>query len=66
MMYVLEDLYKQVAEGSIDPFWLWRMAKKIQDFFSELFVIYLGYVITKIIKRQKISTCYVNYKIDIG
>ena len=43
LQYALETLYKQVDEGSIDPFGLWRItAKNCTNFQSNFFVTYLG------------------------
>ena len=62
LLNVLELLLKQVDEGSIDPFGLWRMtAKNCTKFLSNFFVTYLGCLTIKINKSQTISTCYVQY-----
>ena len=60
LRYILEALYKQVAVGLIGPFGLWRInGKNCANFLSNFFVTYMGCVITKITKSQKISACYV-------
>ena len=61
-LYVLEALYKQETVGSIDPFGLWRINGKSC---TNFFVTYLGCVITKINKSQKISACFVKYVLFI-
>ena len=66
LLYVLEALYIQVAVGSIDPFGLLRITRKnCTNFLSNFFVTYLGCVITKINKSQKISACHVKYVLFI-
>ena len=61
-LYFLETLNKPVDVGSIDPFGLWLMtAKNCTNLLLHFVVIYLGCVITKINKSQKISTSYVKY-----
>ena len=66
LLYVLHSVYKQVAVGSIDPFGLLRItAKNFTHILSNFLVNYLGCVITKINKCQKISACFVNYVLFI-
>ena len=66
LLYVLEVSYKQVTVGSMDLFGLWRIiGKNCENFLSNFFVTYLGCVMTKINKSQKISTCYVKYVLFI-
>ena len=55
-------ILQESPKGSIDTFRLWRITwKNYANFLSNFFVAYLGYVIIKINKSQKISACYVKY-----
>ena len=39
LLYVLESFYKQVAEGSIDPFGFWRITAKTYTIFLSNFLL---------------------------
>ena len=66
LLHVLETLYKQVAVGSIDLFGFWFInGKNCTNFLLNFFVTYLGCVITKINRSQKISSFYVKYVLFI-
>ena len=66
LLYVSGALCKQVAVETIHSFGLWQInGKNCTNFLSNFFVTYMGCVITKINKSQKISACYVKYVLFI-